>query len=40
MPARRRIPPDQSRSLLGRRPKDLRHAAATLWLNSGMPATN
>ena len=25
--------------LLGRRPYDLRHAAVSLWLNSGVPAT-
>jgi integrase len=29
----------QSRSPLGRRPYDLRHAAVSLWLNSGVPAT-
>jgi integrase len=29
----------QYRSLLGRRPYDLRHAAMSLWLNSGVPAT-
>ena len=29
----------QCRSPLGRRPYDLRHAAVSLWLNSGMPAT-
>ena len=29
----------QQRSLLGRRPYDLRHAAVSLWLNSGVPAT-
>jgi integrase len=27
------------RSPLGRRPYDLRHAAVSLWLNSGVPAT-
>jgi hypothetical protein len=31
--------PAQYRSPLGRRPYDLRHAAASLWLNSGVPAT-
>jgi hypothetical protein len=30
---------DQYRSPLGRRPYDLRHAAVSLWLNSGVPAT-
>jgi integrase len=29
----------QHRSPLGRRPYDLRHAAVSLWLNSGVPAT-
>ena len=29
----------QCRSPLGRRPYDLRHAAVSLWLNSGVPAT-
>jgi integrase len=29
----------QCRSPLGRRPHDLRHAAVSLWLNSGVPAT-
>ena len=29
----------QYRSPLGRRPCDLRHAAVSLWLNSGVPAT-
>jgi hypothetical protein len=28
----------QCRSPLGRRPYDLRHAAVSLWLNSGVPA--
>ena len=32
-------PPAQYRSPLGRRPYDLRHAAVSLWLNSGVPAT-
>ena len=31
--------PAQCRSPLGRRPYDLRHAAVSLWLNSGVPAT-
>ncbi|WP_018506244.1 tyrosine-type recombinase/integrase [Parafrankia discariae] len=30
---------EQASSPLARRPYDLRHAAATLWLNSGVPAT-
>ena len=29
----------QCQSPLGRRPYDLRHAAVSLWLNSGVPAT-
>ena len=29
----------QYRAPLGRRPYDLRHAAVSLWLNSGVPAT-
>jgi hypothetical protein len=29
----------QFRSRLGRRPYDLRHAAVSLWLNSGVLAT-
>jgi integrase len=29
----------QCRSPLDRRPSDLRHAAVSLWLNSGVPAT-
>ena len=29
----------QQRSPLGRRPYDLRHAAVSLWLKSGVPAT-
>ena len=32
-------PPAQYRSPLARRPYDLRHAAESLWLNSGVPAT-
>src|SRR5271156_3032683 len=38
--ARREAPiPVQYGSPLGRRPYDLRHAAVSLWLNSGVPAT-
>jgi hypothetical protein len=33
------LTPAQQRSPLGRRPYDLRHAAVSLWLNSGVPAT-
>jgi len=33
------LTPAQCRSPLGRRPYDLRHAAVSLWLNSGVPAT-
>jgi integrase len=33
------LTPAQYRSRLGRRPYDLRHAAVSLWLNSGVPAT-
>jgi integrase len=33
------LTPAQVRSPLGRRPYDLRHAAVSLWLNSGVPAT-
>ena len=33
------LTPVQYRSPLGRRPYDLRHAAVSLWLNSGVPAT-
>jgi integrase len=33
------LAPAQRRSPLGRRPYDLRHAAVSLWLNSGVPAT-
>jgi len=33
------LPHAQYRSPLGRRPYDLRHAAVSLWLNSGVPAT-
>ncbi len=33
------LSPAQCASPLARRPYDLRHAAATLWLNSGVPAT-
>ena len=31
--------PAQHRSPPGQRPYDLRHAAVSLWLNSGVPAT-
>ena len=38
--ARKNAPtPAQYRSPLGRRPYDLHHAAVSLWLNSGVPAT-
>ena len=33
------LTPAQCRSPLGRRPYDLRHAAVSLWLDSGVPAT-
>ena len=33
------LTPAQYRSPLGRRPYDLRHAVVSLWLNSGVPAT-
>jgi hypothetical protein len=33
------LTPAQCRSPLGRRPYDLRHAAVSLWLNCGVPAT-
>ena len=33
------LAPAQYRSSLGRRPYDLRQAAVSLWLNSGVPAT-
>jgi integrase len=33
------LTPAQRRSPLARRPYDLRHAAVSLWLNSGVPAT-
>jgi integrase len=33
------LTPAQYRSPLARRPYDLRHAAVSLWLNSGVPAT-
>lgn len=32
------LPPDQVLSPLAARPYDLRHAAVSLWLNSGVPA--
>ncbi len=31
--------PEQAASPLARRPYDLRHAAVSLWLNAGVPAT-
>jgi len=33
------LTPDQAASPLARRAYDLRHAAASLWLNAGVPAT-
>lgn len=36
---REALTPAQYRSPLGRRPYDLRHAAVSLWLNAGVPAT-
>ncbi|MEU7399687.1 hypothetical protein AB0A89_35835, partial [Streptomyces albogriseolus] len=33
------LTPAQQRSPLARRPYDLRHAAVSLWLNAGVPAT-
>ena len=33
------LTPAQCRSPLGRRPYNLRHAAVSLWLNSGVPTT-
>ena len=36
---RETLTPAQYRSPLGRRPYDLRHAAVSLWLNAGVPAT-
>ena len=38
-PGKGPLPPTQCRSPLGRRPYNLRHAAVSLWLNSGVPAT-
>ncbi|MEY9845779.1 integrase [Streptacidiphilus sp. BW17] len=35
----RALTPEQAASLLGRRPYDLRHAAVSLWLNSGVDPT-
>jgi hypothetical protein len=32
------LTPSRALSLLARRPKDLRHAAVSPWLNSGVPA--
>jgi integrase len=34
------LSPAQCLSVLARRPYDLRHAALSLWLNAGVPATN
>ena len=34
------LPPDRARSPLAARPYDLRHAAVSLWLNAGVPATD
>jgi len=34
------LTPPQRLSILAKRPYDLRHAAVSLWLNSGVPATN
>ncbi|HEX6467629.1 MAG TPA: site-specific integrase, partial [Streptosporangiaceae bacterium] len=33
------LSPDRVASPMARRPYDLRHAAVSLWLNSGVPAT-
>jgi hypothetical protein len=33
------LTPDQVASPLAARPYDLRHAAVSLWLNAGVPAT-
>jgi integrase len=33
------LTPAQQRSLLGKRPYDLRHACLSTWLNAGVPAT-
>ena len=33
------LAPAQQASPLARRPYDLRHAAVSLWLNAGVPAT-
>ena len=33
------LTPAQLRSPLAKRPYDLRHAAVSLWLNAGVPAT-
>jgi len=38
-PRARERAPEQVRSPLAARPYDLRHAAVSLWLNSGVPAT-
>lgn len=39
MPAGPTLTPMQVRSPLAKRPYDLRHAAVSLWLNAGVPAT-
>jgi integrase len=39
MARQRALTSEQAASPLARRPYDLRHAAASLWLNSGVPAT-
>ena len=39
MARERALTAEQCASPLARRPYDLRHAAASLWLNSGVPAT-
>lgn len=40
MARRLALTPAQGLSVLAGRPYDLRHAAVSLWLNSGVPATN
>jgi integrase len=40
MARQRASTPEQQSSPLARRPYDLRHAAASLWLNPGVPATD
>src|SRR5215470_12429045 len=39
MARKKALTPAQCASPLARRPYDLRHAAASLWLNNGVPAT-